>query len=146
MNFIVATDGSEASEQAIEYAIEVVDGMDASLTAVYAVEPDVYETQNARDETNAEERLVIEDIGEAEQRGQEALDDAEAFARTHGFGIDTQLLYGKPIEAVPGYAEENEVDGIFVGHRGLSEEHEAVLGSVAKGLVDRAPVPVTIVR
>lgn len=146
MNFIVATDGSEASERAIEHAVEIADGMDASLSAVYAVEPDVYETQGAAGETNAEERLVIEDISEAEKRGQEALDEADAFAREHGFDIDTQLLYGKPIEAIPGYAEEHGIDGIFVGHRGLSEEHEAVLGSVAKGLVDRASVPVTIVR
>jgi len=146
MKFVVATDGSESSERAVEHAVEIADGVGASLTAVYAVEPDVYEAGQATGETSAEDRLVIEDIGDAEQRGQEALDEAEVFAREQGFDIDTQLVYGEPIEAIPGYAEEHDVDGIFVGHRGLSEEHEAVVGSVAKGLVDRASVPVTVVR
>jgi hypothetical protein len=37
-------------------------------------------------------------------------------------------------------------DAIFVGHRGLSEEREAVVGSVAKEVLSKATVPVTVVR
>jgi nucleotide-binding universal stress UspA family protein len=38
------------------------------------------------------------------------------------------------------------VSGVYVGHRGLSEKHEQVVGSVAKSVVDKAGVPVTIVK
>lgn len=145
MEFIVATDGSAASERAIEHALDIGDGMGAKLTAVYAVEPDVYEAEHG-DNTDPEQRLVIEDISDAEQRGQDALGNATEIATERGSDIETQLLYGDPVDAIPGYADEQDVDGVFVGHRGLSNEHEAVLGSVAKGLIDRASVPVTVVR
>lgn len=58
----------------------------------------------------------------------------------------TELLTGRPADAISGYADEAGVDGIFVGHRGLSDEQEQVVGSVAKSVVDKASVPVTIIK
>jgi len=38
------------------------------------------------------------------------------------------------------------VDPIYLGHRGRLERVKRVLGSVAKMIVERATVPVTVVR
>ncbi len=38
-----------------------------------------------------------------------------------------------------------DADAVFVGHRGLSEERERVVGSVAKAVVDKAAVPVAVI-
>ncbi len=109
----------------------------------------MYETRSGDPITSlsdAEERLVIESVTEAGQRGEDILADTVSLAADHGVDIETALLHGDPITAVPSYAEDNNMDGILVGHRGLSQTHERPLGSVAKAIVDRTTIPVTIVR
>ncbi|MFP4218477.1 MAG: universal stress protein [Salinarchaeum sp.] len=149
MDFIIATDGSSTSDTAIEHALTIVERMGASLTAVHAVDPSVYEEPSGDPVAGlgeAERHLIIESVEEAEERGEEILDDAVDLAHSHGVEIRTELLYGDPTRVIPTYAQEEEMDGIFVGHRGLSRSHERAIGSVAKAIVDRTPIPVTIVR
>ena len=51
-----------------------------------------------------------------------------------------------PATVVPDYAAAESFDGLFVGHRGLSERYENLVGSVAKAILERSSVPVTVVR
>jgi nucleotide-binding universal stress UspA family protein len=60
--------------------------------------------------------------------------------------VETRLLTGSPADAVVRYADETDADAIYVGHRGQSEKRELVVGSVAKSVVDKASVPVTVIR
>jgi nucleotide-binding universal stress UspA family protein len=149
MKFVVAVDGSDASDRALDHAVAMTAAADGELAVVHAVDPDVYDTGGpdpAGDRSKAERRLIIEDVEDAENRGEELLEDAAERAADAGPAVDTELLYGNPVETVSSFATTDGYDGIFVGHRGLSEREERVLGSVAKGLVERADVPVTVVR
>lgn len=148
MYLIVGIDGSEASDRALEHALEIATATDGRVTAVHAVDPQVYEQREGSgpitNRSDAEQRIVLETIEEAEARGEELLGEAVADVEPD---VDTELLYGDPVQAISEYVEESgDVDGIVVGHRRLAEEYERLLGSVAKGLVERAPVPVTVVR
>jgi nucleotide-binding universal stress UspA family protein len=87
----------------------------------------------------------MEGPDEAEDRGQEVIDEALDLARESGFDPEAELLYGDPAVVLGEYAEERDVTGLYVGHRGLSEAYEAMMGSVAKRLVERSSVPVTVV-
>ena len=147
--FVVAFDGSETSERALEHAIRMASGLDASLTVVHAVDPQVYSSGGdapVRSRSDAERRLVLEAVENAEHRGETLLDRAASTAEDAGFAVETELLYGAPVPAVADFAENEGFDGVFVGHKGLDESYERVLGSVAKGLVERSRVPVTVVR
>jgi len=93
-----------------------------------------------------EDRLIVESVGDAEARCERLLDDALERASDAGLEVDTEPLYGDPVETIPDYATTKGYDGIFVGHRDLSDGHERVLGSVAKGVVERSSFPVTVVR
>lgn len=149
MKFVVATDGSSESTRAIEYATHIADGVGASLITVYAVDPNIREDRPSDPVTalsDAERRLFVENIEDTEERGREVLEEAESLVEGEGVSCETETLYGDPVDAISTYAEEEEADGIFVGHRGVSAAREGLLGSVAKGLVDRATVPVTVVR
>lgn len=150
MKFVVAVDGSRASDRALHHAVDMAGAMDASLAVVYSVDPDVYDTGGSEPVaglTEAEPRLVVESVEDAERRGQEiletAVDQVEDAAPV--VSVERELLYGDPVETVPEFATTEGYDGIFVGHRGLSERHERVLGSVAKATVERSSVPVTVV-
>jgi nucleotide-binding universal stress UspA family protein len=149
MNLVVAVDGSDSSDAALDHAVEMTQRLDATLTVVYAVNPDV-RVEGGSDVGDpvrtADDAIVQESVEDAEARGERILDAAAKRAETAGVDVTTELLYGDPVEAIPEYAEGEDVDALYVGHRGLSERAEAVLGSVAKALVERSPVPVTVVR
>jgi len=147
MKFLVATDGSEKSRAALDYALDLAGGGD-TVTVVHAVDPDVYSeggSEPITDLSDADERLLVETVEDAERRGSDILEEATAHAADRGAEVETDLLYGAPLQVVPEYASREGFDTIVVGHRGLTERAERVVGSVAKGLVSRSPLPVVVV-
>lgn len=148
MRLLVAVDDSDPSEGALQHAIGVAEAADAEIVLAHAVDPDVYEaTGGARvSEGDVEDALLLEAVEDAESEGDALLEAAAERVRAAGVTCETHLLYGSPVDSLATLAEELAVDGVVVGHRSLSERHERLLGSVAKGLVERAPAPVTVVR
>jgi len=149
MRFAVAIDGSAESDRALDHAVEMASAAGAELTAVHSVDPDVYDAGGAdppADRSEYDDRLVVESVDDAERRGERLLDDAVERAGDAGVDIDAEVLYGDPVRTIPDFATTEGYDGVFVGHRGLSEAQERVLGSVAKGIVERSTLPVTVVR
>jgi nucleotide-binding universal stress UspA family protein len=141
MRLLVAVDGSEQSDSALAHAERLAEATGGSLTAVHAVDPGVREVADV--DPTAEGRFVVEDEGDTEDRARRILDEAETSVERAP--VTTELLHGDPREVVPEFAASEGYDGIVVGHRGLSERGERVLGSVAKSLVEHSRVPVTVV-
>jgi len=149
MKLLVAVDGSEEANEALAYATDIADATNGSVTVAYAVDPAIYDlggTGPISSLSDADQRLVIENIEDTEDRGLEVLDDAADFAGELGREVETELLYGTPVVAITDFAESEGFDTIVVGHRGRSERTERLLGSVAKGIVERTTVTVTVVR
>lgn len=149
MNLLVAVDGSDEAEAALAYAADIASAVDGSITVVHAVEPTIYDEggrEPAATLSEAERRLIVESVEDAEERGLDVIEDAAEFAGERGLDVRTGLVYGDPVPAITDYAAEEGFDAIYVGHRGRSERAERVLGSVATGIVRRATVPVTVVR
>lgn len=149
MNLLVAVDGSREANEALAYATDIAGAVGGSITIVHAIDPDVYETGGMEPITtlsDADQRLVLESVADAEDRGMAVIEDAETFAEELGYDVNSELLYGDPVSEITDYAEQTNVDAIIVGHRGYSERTERLLGSVAKNIVERATVPVTVVR
>lgn len=143
MRYLVATDGSAVSDTAVEHAAVEASVWGAELEIVHVLTP---ETEFVEGD------IVLAGEDTAIERGEQTLDQAERMAREaaqrHGGDIEirTELLTGRPAEAITEHAELLEVSGVYVGHRGLSDRREQVVGSVAKSVVDKAAVPVTIVK
>jgi len=136
MRFIVAVDGSEESKEALRQAVSLAEPLKAEVEVVHAITPEIYSDEG---------RVLIEDMSDAEARADSVLADAIEVAEGEGFEVDAESLYGDAVEEIVEYSEETDADAVFVGHRGVSTEHEAV-GSVAQELVRKASVPVTVVR
>ena len=143
MRYLVATDGSEEADNAVRYASTQAVAFDATLEIVHILQP--------RTEL-IDGEIVLSGGNRAAELGEQTLEQARRLAaeivdeRGDGGTIETQLLAGRPAETITEYARESGVDAIYVGHRGLSEEREEVVGSVAKSIVDKATVPVTVIR
>jgi nucleotide-binding universal stress UspA family protein len=149
MKLLVAVDGSSEADDALAHATDIADATNGSVTVAYAVDPAIYDVGGSAPVSSlsdAERRLLVEDVEDAENRGLDVLEEAAALAAELGQDVETELLYGDPVVAITDYAESEGVDVIYVGHRGRSERTERMLGSVAKGLVERTTVTVTVVR
>ncbi len=149
MKYLVATDGSSESMDALERCLEIAEPLGAYVEVVHVVQPELHDlggVESVESAVDAREKLVFESVSDAEDRGLDLLEEAEAVLADSDVGYDTGLLYGDPAPAIADYAEEEGFDGVFVGHKGRSERMEYHLGSVAADLVQRATVPVTVVR
>jgi nucleotide-binding universal stress UspA family protein len=100
------------------------------------------------EESYTAELLVGSDAlrGRAEDRAEDLLADAREVTRDHGGAVTTETVYGKPAREIVDYADDHEVDVIILGSHGRSGVSRVLLGSVAQAVVQRASVPVTVVR
>lgn len=149
MQFLIAVDRGPELDAVVTYGLDVATAMDASVTIVHAIDPDVsavLESEPISTLSDARQRLVIDRLKESEEQGQVLVERAESIAEERGISVASELLYGDPVPEITTYAEEANFNGIFVGHQSRSGRMERVVGSVAKGIVERATVPVTVVR
>jgi len=147
MRYLVATDGSTVGDDAVRYAARNALAFDATLVIVHVLTPESELVDGTLVMPGEEAAL---DEGERVLTGAEAVaegaSDEDDTIEDDTIEIETELLTGRPASAIAEFAVETDADAIFVGHRGLSAEREQVVGSVAKGVVDKATIPVTITR
>lgn len=143
MRYLVATDGSTEADAAVQYAATGAIPFDATLEVVTVLTP---ETKLIDGE------IVLPGDHTAIDNGERTLGQARRLARETAedrnadLSIETELLTGRPADAITDHAEAVDADAIYIGHRGLSEAREQVVGSVAKSVLDKASVPVTIIK
>ena len=141
---MVAVDGSQTADQALQEAISLATELQAQLRIVHAV--DIVNINLGAEFPNSSE------ISDAmTKNGREILRKAEAVARAAGISVETRLIeidtMGHRIpEMIAADAEAWPADLIVIcthGRRGLSH---LILGSVAEGVVRVATKPVLLIR
>lgn len=139
MSYLVATDGSAVSDEAVKRATRQAQAFDESLTIVHVLTP---ETELVDGE------IVMPGDDTAIDSGRQVLQQALGLAEEIDSSVDvtTDLLSGRPADAITERAGSIDADAIFIGHRGLTSAREQVVGSVAKSVLDKADRPVMIVR
>ncbi len=142
--FVVAVDGSEASEKALTEAMRQAGQLGAELALVMVVVPTAFARRGPRpmsmDQLSAELEVDAADtVHAAAKRVKEA-----------GLKARTRVLAGEREEevgpALAGYAEDHGAAMIFVGSRGRKGASREHLGSVAEGLQAVATCVVCVVR
>lgn len=134
---LVAIDGSEWSDRALDTSVELALLAGATLTAL-AVEgplPAYAATIGEVEEVKREKDEFFRTLAEtAQRRGEDA-----------GLEIDVQVRPGHPAELIPRVAEEGGYDLVVLGHRGHFVR-DRLLGSTADRVSEHAHCPVMIVR
>lgn len=143
MRYLVATDGSEEADAAVRYASRQALAFDATLELVHVLTPETRLVGGEIVLAGGERALELgeETVERARRLAAEAADE-----RGESLAVETRLLTGTPADAIVERSRQVDADAIYVGHRGLSEEGEQAVGSVAKGVIDKATVPVTVTR
>ena len=144
---LVAIDGSDTSNLALEQAVQLAEDQRARLRIVHVVDLFRYSASIADgyafDPTPLWEALRAE--------GRHALLTAEAKARSAGVDVETAMLEGNdPAQRVASMvvkdAHQWDADLIVLGTHGRRGLDRIFLGSVAETLVRMAPTPVLLVR
>ena len=132
---VIATDGSESVERAVDVALDLARRFDASVHALYIVDST---------EVDSSPETLREDLQEAlETAGDDALAAVQSRSDRE---VVTAVREGRPAAEIERYAGEVGADVVATGTRGRHGEHRFLIGSVAERIVRTCPVPVLTVR
>ena len=135
---LVATDGSDAAEVAVDHALTVANAHDASIHALYVVDTRI--TMAAEDDTR-------EALGEQlSAQGEDAVERIVERASAEAIEASGLVERGTPWKKILTYAEDAAIDLIVIGTTGKTPREKRMgMGSVSERVVDDATVPVLVV-
>lgn len=134
-HIMVALDGSEYSQAALDNAMYLVDRYGDRLTAVSVVDmyPEFY----------ADAPQVVAAM---EQQAMAVLAQAEATAASNGIQLTTQVLHGDPAAEINSFARKNSAGMVIMGSRGRTGLKKLFLGSVAQKVIGLCAYPVLVAK
>ncbi|WP_306053963.1 universal stress protein [Natronococcus wangiae] len=132
---VVATDGSDSVNRAVDVALDLADRFDADVHALSVI--DASEVDASPEQLREELRTALETTADAALASVEDRTGAE---------VTTTVREGRPTAEICEYAREVDADVIATGTRGRHGENRLLLGSVAERVVRRSPVPILTVR
>ena len=136
-NILVAYDGSEQSQRALQKAIEVAQCSQARLQILYAYDkiPPYLGEPNLQ-------HLIDRSV----EKAQPAMVQAVEILKATGLEFSTNILEGPAAEAILRVAQLEGCDLIVMGSRGLGMVQGLLLGSVSYRVLHHATIPVLIVQ
>jgi nucleotide-binding universal stress UspA family protein len=140
---LVGTDGSETANRAVREATELAKKTGASVDVVSAFEP--VSGSRLREE-RLEAPADIEHMVNPQEDVAAILKDAAQEVEQAGVDVKTFARQGEPADAILDVAEEEGVDLIVVGNKGMTGAKRFLLGSVPNKVSHHAPCSVLIVR
>ncbi|HET7266505.1 MAG TPA: universal stress protein [Oleiagrimonas sp.] len=133
---LVGYDGSESSRRCFQFAMDIARASDGRVRVV-----SVLQVTEGGPEACA---MMMTDKGSKhtdELRAQlmaMAPDDADRF--------DLEVVYGSPGDVLLAQVRDHHIDHIVIGHTERGALLRWLLGSVSSDIIERAHVPVTVVR
>jgi nucleotide-binding universal stress UspA family protein len=138
MSILVAYDGSNPAQKAVERAIKAADGEEIVLLRVIEAADGMIE---------AGLDMIQERLKEMQhEKTTELSEDLKAVLETEDVEFRIETVVGKPSREIVSFAEEQDVSEIVVGSHGREGVSRVLLGNVAENVVRRAPVTVIVVR
>lgn len=134
---VVAIDGSEGSEAAIDEALDLAKATAANVTFVC-----VRKAPSSLLGSPYYERLLLAELG----RAREIVGDALTRAEDAGIEAGAEILEGDPADEILSFADNRSADLIVMGSRGHGALAGALLGSVSSAVAQHASVPVLVAK
>jgi len=135
--FLVAIDGSEGSDAAIDEALALAGDVGAHITFAFVRKP-----PSPLLGYPYYQHVVSTELAKA----REAIDAATRQAHDAGVPAGSEILEGDPVDEILSFADNRGADVIVLGSRGRGALAGALLGSVSSGVVQHASVPVLVAK
>lgn len=141
MKILVATDGSDPAEYAVEYAAQMAVEKKADLVIISVIPQipimvgDGFTPSYQKVEEEFKEK-VLKILKET----------ADKIKKKFDVDVSIIIKKGSPTKNIVETADEERVDLIVVGNRGTGGIFSWMLGSVSRGVVNACTVPVLVVK
>jgi nucleotide-binding universal stress UspA family protein len=147
-NVLVAVDGSENSERALDFALDLAEKYAASLTILNVSESTAVSTVPQDPSLISADGMIVfsKDIDKIHEN---ILRKAVIHARESkpNVVVSSKLREGNPAVQIIDEAKEAATSIIVVGHKGVGKVKEFLgLGGISEKVVHTAPCPVVVVR
>jgi len=136
---LIATDGSDCSEKATRYGLELAQTLKAEVTFLYVVSEVSRPMGSAL--PLAEALGLIEENLQTQAKA--VLGHAQEQAKDIGVSAQTKLAQGRPRDCI--LEEAGTYDLLVMGTHGRTGLDRLMLGSVTEGVVRRSKTPVLVV-
>jgi nucleotide-binding universal stress UspA family protein len=140
-NIVIATDGSENTQKAISYGIEIAKLSGAIVHALYVVDTSSFSSIPMSSDGGWEAMFEI-----LRKEGERAVSAVKYQGEAAGVEVREVVWEGNPSNVILEFAEDNDVDLIVMGTLGKTGLDRFLLGSVAEKVVRGSTVPVMVVR
>jgi nucleotide-binding universal stress UspA family protein len=146
-NVLVAVDGSENSDRALDFGLDLAEKYAVAVTVLNVSESPAMGAVPMEPTTISGDSMVVfaKDLRKFHE---EILSKAVAHAKSvkPDLSVLSKLREGDPALEIVAAAKEGGFDVVVVGHRGFSRMREIFLGNVSEKVVHLAPCSVVIVR
>ncbi len=129
-NILIPLDGSKNSKKSLLVAIHLAMEHEASLTAIYVMH-------------SSEKKYKQDDF---EDIPPFFIIEAKKLAMESKISFEKMILTGDPGHSIVEYAHTHHVDLIVIGARGLSTFKKIFLGSVSHYVMQKADMPIVLVK
>lgn len=142
---LVCSDGSEQAIEAAKNAVELARRFDAQLILLNVYDPSVVPAATMGVPSGALQIAI--NAGRYAEETQKAIEEetSQVFQEA-GITYTMRRERGHPVDRIVSVAQEEKVDLIVLGSRGLGGFDRLLLGSVSEGVLHHAHCPVLIVR
>ena len=143
-HILIAVDGSDTSNRALQEAINLAKDQRAALCIVYVIdEVSMYSDAQIVDPTEIEKTWI--------KIGHEILDKAQNSARIAGVNAEVKLLETEVVgeriaDAIVEEARNWHADLLVAGTHGRTGFAHLLMGSVAEGIIRTCPIPILLTR
>lgn len=155
---LVAYDGSETSQAALDYAAELADSNQALLFLTHVMrekETPFSPVKHTPLSHNRESETPLtlpngEDTSHSghikKDKGTFLLERARNNLYLDTSQVELQVLYGDPAKKICEYADKEDMDIIIMGNRGIHGFRKFMLGSISQKVIQNAHCPVLVVK
>ncbi|WP_048601869.1 universal stress protein [Rubeoparvulum massiliense] len=141
---LVAIDGSNQGNKALDSAIAIAQGAEGELHIMHVIKNDMVPSYVLAELSTIS--FQVDFIEVARKHGDTILELAAEKAKQAKLTTYTHLLEGDPARMISSFAEEHDMDLIVLGSRGLTQMKEWMLGSVSHRVSQYAEKPILIVK
>ncbi len=143
---MIATDGSDCSNLAIDKGIELARLSGGTVYAVYVMSTAYLFDMDGGAYSSVGTNPYWASIRKAlKNQGQQAVDYIKNLGEAKGINVQSILLEGNPSEELIRYANEEKMDIVIMGTHGKIGVNRMLMGSVAGNLVRHSKIPVMVV-
>jgi nucleotide-binding universal stress UspA family protein len=146
MKILLATDGSDSANSAIDYLLSFPLPADSEIILLNVIEKELYQSRK-KSELNTEQQELLEQTKQMlRDEAEELLKAATQRLAQSSWRCSNMIRAGHPSREIVRTAKKQAVDLVVVGSHGLGGIKRFLLGSVSDKVLAYAPCSVLIVK